>query len=101
MIAGVTLANLGFTGTPIAGLSLQAALENGGGGINALGRQAAAAYLNLRASGISDAVARAEISALVTLARAGNAAALAELGRRINDSPCTLNGGPAVPGKKQ
>jgi hypothetical protein len=91
-VSGVTLANIGFAGTPIAGLSLQAALENGGGGINALGREAAAAYLNLRASGISDAVARAQISALVTLARAGDQAAIAELERRINDSPCTLGG---------
>jgi len=93
MVSGVTLANLGFTAsTGISGLTLQQALSNGGGGVNQLGRAAAAAFLNLVASGASVATAEAEISALVTQALAGNQAAINQLNSRINDSYCTLSG---------
>ena len=76
---------LGFQNTAIANDTLQQALEEGGGGVFALGRAAAAAYLNLLASGVSATTAQAQIRALVL---ANNTT---ELERLVNDSRCTLS----------
>lgn len=87
---GVLLSSLGFTGT-LGTVTVQDALSLKGGGLDALARAAAAAFLNEVASGISITQAEADISALV---KAGNQAALEQ---RINDSVCTIPGGPATP----
>jgi hypothetical protein len=58
---GVTAAQSGFANS----FSLLQALANGGGGLSALGRQAAAAYLNSRTPGMGFPYTTAQVIALV------------------------------------
>ena len=80
-----TLASVGFNVN--ASITFDSALNNGGGGVDALLRQAAAAYLNAASTGVNYPIEPASaVVSLVNTALAGGSAAIDSLEQTLDQN---------------